>query len=89
MRRINSILAVAAAMVAMMVFAGPAFASTNGSCIQIPFSPLMTHGAPPAFTALLLQFVVVGGIVLVAAVALTPTFTVRSSTPAGTPQAAS
>jgi hypothetical protein len=87
MRRIRSVFAVAAAVVAAMAFAGPAFASTDSGCISIPFSPLMAFGAPVTFTALLLQLVVAVGVVLVAVVALA--FTVRPpAAPADTTQAA-
>jgi hypothetical protein len=87
MRRIRSVFAIAAAVVAAMAFAGPAFASTDSGCISIPFSPLMTFGAPVTFTALLLQLVVAVGVVLVAAVALASASTVRPPAPTDTTQA--
>ena len=83
MRRIRVIFAVAAAMISMMAFAGPAFASTDSGCIHVPFSPLTAYGAPATFAALLIQLAVVVGIVMVAAVALQP------PAPTGTPQAVS
>ncbi len=87
MRRIRSIFAVAAAVVAAMAFAGPAFASTDSGCISIPFSPLMAFGAPVTFTTLVLQLVVAAGVVLVAAVALAWASTARPPAPGDTTQA--
>jgi len=89
MRHIRVIFAVAAAMISMMAFAGPAFASTDSGCIHVPFSPLTPYGAPATFAALLIQLAVVVGIVMVAAVALAPASTVQPPAPTGTPQAVS
>jgi hypothetical protein len=73
MRRIKLVLAVAAAVVAMMAFAGPAFASTDVSCIHMPLSPMTAVAVPATFSALLLQLAVAVVIAVVAAVALAPT----------------
>jgi hypothetical protein len=70
MRLTKLVLAVIAAMVAMTAIAGPALASTYGSCIQMPLSPTSAVAVPATFTALLLQLAVAVGIVLVAAAAL-------------------
>jgi hypothetical protein len=72
MRRMKLVLAVAAAMVAMMAFAGPAFASTDGGCISMPMSPIAAATGPTIFVALLLQVAVVAAIAVVAAVAQMP-----------------
>jgi hypothetical protein len=89
MKRVRAIFAVAAAIVSMMTFASPAFASTDGGCIHIPFSTLTAYGPPATFASLLIQLAVVVGIVMVAAVALAPASTAQPPTPTGTPQAAS
>jgi hypothetical protein len=91
MRRMKSVLAVAAATVAAMVaFASPAFAGTeDGSCINAPLSSFTAIQGPALFTALPLQLAVAVGIVVVAALALAPKPILRPPAPAGTTQAAS
>lgn len=89
MRRIKLVVAVATAIVASMAFAGFAFASTDGSCIHMPFSPMAGVTVPPTFLGLMLQLAVATGIVLVVALALAPRPTVRPPVSAGTTQTAS
>ncbi len=89
MRRLKLVLAVVVAMVAMMAFAGPALASTFGSCINVPLSSLMPFGGPTTYMTSLLQLVMVAGIVLVAAIALIPRPIVRPVAPADSVQATS
>ena len=79
MRRIKLVLAVVAAMVATLTLAGPALASTYGSCIHMPLSPTSAVAMPTAFPALLLQLAAAVGIVLVVAAALVPVSIVRSA----------
>ena len=89
MRYIKLIFAVVTSMVGATIFAGPAFASTEGSCISVPLSPLMAGAAPTTLSALLLQLGMAVGIVLITVVVvLTPGHIVRplasaSSTGAG------
>ncbi len=88
MRRIRLVLAVAAAMVAMATFAGPAFAGTDGSCIHMPMSPVAA--VPVAITSIVLlsQIAVAISVAVVAAVAQTPTSAVRAPALEGSAQAA-
>jgi hypothetical protein len=87
-RRIKLVSAVVAAMVAMMAFAGPAFASTDGSCISMPLSPMAAVAVPTTSLALLLQLAVAVAVAMVAAVAQVPASTVRPPAFAGATQAA-
>ena len=89
MRRIKLVVAVATSIVASMAFAGFAFASTDGSCIHMPFSPMAGVTVPPTFSALMLQLAVTMVIALVVALALAPRPTVRPPAPAGTTQTVS
>jgi len=89
MRRMKLVIAVAAAMGAMMAFAGPAFASTDSGCISMPMSPIAAATGPTIFVALLLQVAVVAAIAVVAAVAQTPAPTIRRPALAGATQGAS
>jgi hypothetical protein len=84
MKRIKFVITVAAAMVATMAFAGPAFASTDGGCIQMPLAPTSAVAVPPTFSALLLQLAMAVGIALVVAVALVPVSLIRPSASADT-----
>jgi hypothetical protein len=78
MRRIKLVLGIVAGMVAVMTFAGPAFASTDGvSCLHVPLSPLAAGATYMTFSALLTQLAVAVGVVMVVAVALGPVLTVR------------
>jgi hypothetical protein len=89
LRRIKLVLAVVAAMVAMMAFAGPVLASTFGSCINVPLSSLTPLGGPTTYIASLLQLALVVGIVVVAVVVLMPTPSVRPIAPADNAQVVS
>jgi hypothetical protein len=89
LKRIKLVLAVVAAIVAMMAFAGPVLASTFGSCTNVPLSSLMQFGGPTTFTASLLQLAMVMGIVVVAAVALMPRPAIRPVGPANNAQVVS
>ena len=84
MGRTKLVLAVAAAIVAMMALAGPAFASVDGSCIQLPISPIAAAAAPITSLALLFQLALAVAVAVVAAVAQVPASTVRPRTFAGT-----
>lgn len=89
MKRIKLVLAIVAAMVAMMAFAGPVLAGVFGSCLHVPLSSLTSFGGPTTFTASLLQLAMVMGIVAVAAVALKPRPGIRPITPADNAQVVS
>ncbi len=84
MERMKLVLAVATAMVAMMALAGPAFASTDGSCIHLPISPVAAAAAPITSLTLLLQLAVAVVVAVVAAMAQTPASTVRPPAFVGT-----
>jgi hypothetical protein len=84
MGRTKLVLAVATAMAAMMTLAGPAFASIDGSCIQMPISPIAAAAAPITSLTLLFQLAVAVAVAVVAAVAQAPASTVRPRTFAGT-----
>jgi hypothetical protein len=90
MRRMKSVLSVAAATLAAMAFASPAFAGTeDGSCIRAPLSSFTAFQGPALFTALPLQLAVAAGIVVIAALALAPKPILRPLAPAGSTQPAS
>ncbi|MBV9454963.1 MAG: hypothetical protein JOZ19_12740 [Rubrobacter sp.] len=86
MKRSKLALSVAASMVAMMALANPAFASTDGSCLNLPISPVTAVAVPITSTVLLLQLAVAVVIALVAAVAQAPASTVRPPAFGGTAQ---
>jgi hypothetical protein len=89
MKRLKSALAIAASMVAMMALANPAFASTGGSCTNMPISPVTAVAVPMTSTVLLLQLAVAVMIALVAALSQIPASTVRPPAFGGTAQATS
>ncbi|MDQ3832485.1 MAG: hypothetical protein M3315_02390 [Actinomycetota bacterium] len=89
MKRLKSALAIAASMVAMMALANPAFASTGGSCTNMPISPVTAVAVPMTSTVLLLQLAVAVMIALVAALSQVPASTVRPPAFGGTAQATS
>ena len=88
MRSIKLVPAVAGAIVAMMAFAGPAFAGIDSSCIHMPLSPVAAVAAPTTSLALLLQLAVAVAVSVVAAVAQAPASTVRPPAFAGATQVA-
>jgi hypothetical protein len=69
-----------------MTLANPAFASTVGSCVNMPISPVTAVAVPMTSTVLLLQLAVAAVIALLAAVAQTPASTVRPPAFGGTAQ---
>jgi len=78
MSRTKLVLSLPAAVVTMIAFASPASASTGGSCIHLPISPVADLTGPTTSSAPLLQLAVVVAVVAVVAVmALAPTSTVR------------
>lgn len=89
MKRLKLALAIAASVVAMMAVANPAFASTDGSCINMPISPVTAVAVPMTSTVLLLQLAVAVMIALVAALSQAPASTVRPPAFGGTAQATS
>ena len=89
MKRLKLALAIAASMVAMMALANPAFASTGGSCTNMPISPVTAVAVPMTSTVLLLQLAVAVMIALVAALSQAPASTVRPPAFGGTAQATS
>ena len=89
MKRLKSALAIAASMVAMMALANPAFASTDGSCTNMPISPVTAVAVPMTSTVLLLQLAVAVMIALGAALSQVPASTVRPPAFGGTAQATS
>ena len=86
MKRSKLALSVASSIVAMMTLANPAFASTAGSCVNMPISPVTAVAVPMTSTVLLLQLAVAAMIALLAAVAQTPASTVRPPAFGGTAQ---
>ena len=89
MKRLKLALAIAASVVAMMALGNPAFASTDGSCINMPISPVTAVAVPMTSTVLLLQLAVAVMIALVAALSQAPASTVRPPAFGGTAQATS
>ena len=89
MKRLKLALAIAASVVAMMALANPAFASTDGGCINMPISPVTAVAVPMTSTVLLLQLAVAVMIALVAALSQVPASTVRPPAFGGTAQATS
>lgn len=88
MRHVKKLVfAVVTAVMATMVFAGPAFAESEGSCLHVPLSPMSATALPMTFSALMIQLALAVGIVVVAVVALAPVYIFRS--PASTAQTAS
>ena len=69
MRRIALLIAVAAAIAAAMVTAGPAYASTGGSCIQLPASSILPVTLSTATLPMLHLIQVAAAVVVALAVA--------------------
>ena len=89
MRHVKKLVfAVVAAVVATMVFAGPAFAESEGSCLHVPLSPMSAAALPMTFPALMIQLALAVGIAVVAVVALAPAYIFGSPASTGTTQTA-
>ena len=86
MKRSKLALSVASSIVAMMTLANPAFASADGSCVNMPISPVTAVAVPMTSTVLLIQLAVAAVIALLAAVAQAPASTVRPPAFGGTAQ---